>query len=235
MNVELPHRAHERCRIRIEHIGREHSPVVIVDDFLSHPEQLVDVAAHRSFSKNSQYYPGVRSPAPASYRAALITVLRSSIAAAFRCRETIEVTESDFSVVTTPATELVPFQRIPHIDGTDPGTLAVLHYLCEPEHGGTSFYRHRATQLERLSNENIARYVQAVESEVQRHGMPPPRFIDGDTPLFERIARYDAAFNRVLIYSGTILHSGNIPVDFVPDPNPRTGRLTINSFVKVRA
>ncbi|HEY5806996.1 MAG TPA: DUF6445 family protein, partial [Povalibacter sp.] len=52
-----------------------------------------------------------------------------------------------------------------------------------------------------------------------------------DTPLFERIARYEAVFNRALIYRGSLLHSVNVPNDFVPDTNPRTGRLTLNTFL----
>jgi hypothetical protein len=33
------------------------------------------------------------------------------------------------------------------------------------------------------------------------------------------------------MYRRTTLHSGSLAPDFVPDPNPRTGRLSINAFL----
>lgn len=51
------------------------------------------------------------------------------------------------------------------------------------------------------------------------------------TDLFEQIAKQDGAFNRMLVYRRNSLHSGCIESGFVPDPNPSTGRLSINSFI----
>jgi hypothetical protein len=133
--------------------------------------------------------------------------------------------------VATPEDRLVAFQRVPHFDSTDPNRLAVLHYLCGPEHGGTSFYRHRASGIEIVTEENRAAYIQAVNSEAKQHGMPPPRYVDGDTATFERIARYDCAFNGALVYQGRILHSVNTGPNFRPGVDPRTGRLTMNTFL----
>ena len=62
-------------------------------------------------------------------------------------------------------------------------------------------------------------------------GLPPAQYVNGDTPLFERSARYEAAFDRAIVYPGASLHSGDIPPGFVPDADPRTGRLTVNSFL----
>ena len=56
-------------------------------------------------------------------------------------------------------------------------------------------------------------------------------YINGDTELFEQIASVPAVFNRILIYRRNSLHSGCIDRDFVPDPNPLTGRLSINCFM----
>ena len=61
--------------------------------------------------------------------------------------------------------------------------------------------------------------------------MPGPGYINGDTALFEQIAKQDGLFNRMLVYRRNSLHSGCIAPDFVPDPNPLTGRLSINSFI----
>jgi hypothetical protein len=69
---------------------------------------------------------------------------------------------------------------------------------------------------------------------VAEHGVPPAGFVNASTPLFEQLASYDAVFNRALVYRGTSLHSGSIPADFVPDSDPRTGRLTLNTFLDLR-
>jgi hypothetical protein len=61
--------------------------------------------------------------------------------------------------------------------------------------------------------------------------MPPARFIDEDTEMFQRLVKYDCAFNRALIYRGNLLHSVTTPPAFVPDGDPRTGRLTVNTFL----
>jgi hypothetical protein len=56
-------------------------------------------------------------------------------------------------------------------------------------------------------------------------------YINGDTALFEQIARAEGVFNRMLVYRRNSLHSGSIDGAFMPDANPRTGRLSINSFI----
>jgi len=45
------------------------------------------------------------------------------------------------------------------------------------------------------------------------------------------VGRQDGVFNRMLIYRRNTLHSGQLARGFVPDPNPRTGRLSINGFL----
>jgi hypothetical protein len=221
-------------RIRIDRIGAARTPVVLIDGLSGAPAELVEQAAAVSaqFSVRSKFYPGIRAPAPLAYRNSLRALLREAIRMAFGWDGDIEVSESNFSLVTTLPANLLPFQRIPHFDGTDVNELAVLHYLSPPHQGGTSFYRHRSTGFEVITPDCVTRYVQAVNAEAQANGEFPAQYVNGDTPLFERIARYEAAVDRALIYRGSSLHSGDIPADFVPDTNPRSGRLTVNSFLR---
>jgi hypothetical protein len=217
---------------RIDYIGNARSPVVVIENFWADPQALIEHAAARNdYSARSLYYPGIRSSAPPEYAHAITAQLRDLIRSTFDLQEDLVITDSTFSLVMTPAEKLVPFQRVPHFDSVDMGRLAVLHYLCHPRHGGTSFYRHRSTGMEVITEDVRDQYIRAVNAEVKTTGMPPARFIEGDTELFERIGRYDAVFNRALIYRGSMLHSVNTPPDFVPDPNPRTGRLTLNTFL----
>jgi hypothetical protein len=219
-------------QIRVDYIGNEASAVVVIDDVWPDPQELVEIAAGRSdYSARSLYYPGVRSSAPPEYAHAITRQLDDLIRSTFGLHGGLSVTDSTFSLVVTPPDRLVAFQRVPHFDSTDPNRIALLHYLCGPEHGGTSFYRHRASGTEVITEENRERYIRTVNAEVKVHGIPPARFIDEDTPLFERIAKYECAFNRALIYRGRSLHSVSTPATFVPNPDPRTGRLTVNTFL----
>jgi hypothetical protein len=193
---------------------------------------LVEVAAGKTdYSVRSLYYPGVRSDAPPEYVRALTAQLTPLIQSTFGVSGALQITDATFSLVSTPPARLVAFQRVPHFDSTDPNRFALLHYLCGPQCGGTSFYRHRASGIEAVSDENRETYIRAVNAEAKASGMPPARFIDGDTPMFERIGRYECAFNRALIYRGRYLHSVNTPESFVPGADPRTGRLTVNTFL----
>jgi len=219
-------------QFRVDYIGNERAPVVVIDNVWPEPQALIEAAAAKSdYSVRSLYYPGVRSSAPPEYARAITSQLRELIHASFGFSGDLTITDSTFSLVVTPADKLVAFQRVPHFDSTDPNRLALLHYLCGPQHGGTSFYRHRSTGIEAVTDENREHYIKAVNAEAKAGGVPPPRFIDDHTEMFERIAQYKCTFNGALIYRGRILHSVNTPAGFVPDPHPRSGRLTVNTFL----
>ena len=222
-------------QFRVDHVGNARIAVLLVENAWPSPHALIEAAASRDdYGARSLYYPGIRSPAPPEYARDIVATLQDLIRSTFELPGELVITDSSFSLVTTPAQKLVPFQRVPHFDSVDHNRVAVLHYLCGPEHGGTSFYRHRSTGLEVVTAAAQEQYIRTVNAEVKASGMPPARYVDGDTELFERIARYDAVFNRVLIYRGNMLHSVNVPQDFAPDPDPRTGRLTVNTFLITR-
>lgn len=224
---------HPDFTVRVDRIGTEKTPVVVIDHFLEDASLLVDfIIARPEFHAVRGYYPGVRSPAPGSYVRALHQYLQEIVYPVFALPDdAITQVECDYSMVVTPPDKLSPFQRIPHFDSNNPQELAVMHYLCGPEFGGTSFYRHRASGYESVNQRRKEPYLRLLEQDAQRHGMPAPAYINGDTELFERIASYDACFNRALIYRCTSLHSGNIGEDFQFELDPKAGRLSINTFL----
>ncbi len=226
-------RLHGALKHSIAHVGNEHSPVLVVDNFLSDPEVLIDYAAtHSAFeSVTDAFYPGVRAPIPQIYTFAVRAFLGDLIGAAFDLGASRVVKElATFSLVTTPQSKLQVLQRLPHFDNTDDRQIAVLHYLCPGRLGGTSFYRHRSTGFETIRPHRLANYTKAINAELTAQGEPPFEYVNGDTPLFERIASFEAAPNRVLIYRSISLHSANIAQDFAFDNDPRSGRLTANTF-----
>jgi len=209
--------------------GRERLPVIVIDSFSDEPAELAAVAMDAVFIDVGSVYPGVRAPAPQGYVDALLAATAPLIEQVFGCQPRPELDLCAFSLVTTPPSELSRIQRIPHFDGPEPDRIAFLHYLCAQGQGGTSFYRHRSTGFESVSNSRVDEYRASLLEELDTDS-PRNDYCTDDTRLFERVHRVDAAFNRLLIYKGNALHSGDISPDTVLSEDPRQGRLTINGF-----
>ena len=216
-------------RATVLNVGRQALPVIVIDSFSLDPDSLIGCAAEAVFIDVGSVYPGVRAPAPRGYVNAMVEAVAPTIEQIFGESLEPELDLCAFSMVTTPPGKLRKIQRIPHFDGPDPDRIAFLHYLCAPSQGGTSFYRHRATGLESVSRTRVEEYRNAVVAEI-RSDSPMQDYVAEDTRFFERIHRIDAAFNRLIVYKGNALHSGDISERTVLSEDPRQGRLTINGF-----
>lgn len=212
-------------------IGRERAPLLVIENLVADPESLVDLAATKPYSGVDTYYPGVRAKAPLSYQQFILGRLGALFQEFFAIRATLRFTACQFSLVTRGHAELNELQRIPHVDSTSYRELAFVHYLFKGDLGGTAFYRHRATGFEIVDDARQAEYFQWVQKEKDGPDKPAVAYINGDTALYERVGGQEPRFNRVLVYRRNSLHSGSIPPGFVPDPNPRTGRLSVNGFL----
>jgi len=217
----------------IGRIGHEREPIVIIDGFSSDPQGLVEAAAAQTYDTRGPHYPGIRAPAPPRYLGERMDLIQQALSTAFGLNNGADLVECNYSLVTTPPDELAPLQRLPHFDAPEPDYFAVLHYLCGPEHGGTAFYRHRTSGFETVSPSRMEDYSELLERELERRPAAPG-YLFGDTPLFEQTYRVEAAFNRLVIYRGWTLHTGQVPPDHSLSPDPRMGRLTINTFLKAR-
>ena len=65
-----------------------------------------------------------------------------------------------------------------------------------------------------------------------RHGLPQSGYIGEGSELFERTHVIDDAPGRMAIYRGNSLHCAALGKGFVPDPDPATGRLSLNLFLR---
>jgi hypothetical protein len=222
--------------VRILRLGREQAPAIVVDDFLRAPGALVDFAASARFAAPKNWYPGLRAePLPQPYVIAIIQSLHTLIGETFGLPVEGDLdTNAYFGLATLPPGALSPLQRVPHFDTANPRQIAVLHYLCGAGHGGTAFYRHRATGFETIDAERQQSYYSALERELKTGGPPPARYVSGDDDLFEETGRVEARFNRLLIYPSRILHSANVNPEAGLSADPRTGRLTANVFLAYR-
>ena len=218
----------------IGRIGHEGEPIVVIDGFSSNPAALVEDAASRAFTPLGPHYPGVRAPLAGKYLAERMDLLQRLLADVFGLRDGANLLECNFSLVTMPPESLGLTQRLPHFDAADPGRIAVLHYLCGPEAGGTGFYRHRSTGFETVSPSRMEDYSGMLEAELAQRGDPEPGYMRGDTALFEQTYRVEAAFNRLVIYRGWTLHAGLVPAGHPLPADPRAGRLTVNTFLQAQ-
>ena len=221
-------------------VGRGQIAVTRIDDALLDPEGVAALGLAQSYAKDpSNFYPGIRAVAPESFstalRAWLTPILQGN--GVLRRDQALYRDESFFSVVTTAGTDLLPIQRIPHYDSTDPGLLAAVIYLCHPPltgagFSGTSFYRHRRTGYEQITAANHTNYQLALDHDMRTHGPPKREYADGDSTLFETIFSVPLRFNTAIIYPSQILHAANIHRHFTPPKDPSEWRLTITATLQ---
>ncbi len=218
--------------VHIDLMGRELQPVLIIDDAAPSAELLKQhaIAGCRDLFKSGMY-PGLRAKTMASYNRFLIEIMNKAITLTGCDLPAVSQGESYFSMVTTPPALLAPMQRIPHFDQPRPDEIAIVHYLCGPEHGGTAFYRHRRTGFEYIDSQRQRDYLPVLEEDIRYHP-PAPEYIHGNTPLFERIYSVNARFNRLIAYRCSSLHSGDIAAGFRPVMDPNRGRFTATAFLR---
>jgi hypothetical protein len=222
-------KANPQSSVSVVSAGRECLPVIVIDSFIQQPETLVRLATEAVFIDPGSRYPGVRAPVPQGYVDAMLAAVAPIVERTFGAPPAKELDLCAFSLVTTKPERLRAIQRIPHFDGPELGRLAFLHYLCERHQGGTSFYRHRATCLESVPDARLDEYLHAVLAELKAES-PVVDYFAEDTRFFERVHRIDAEFNRLIVYKGNALHSGDISGRTILSEDPRLGRLTINGF-----
>jgi hypothetical protein len=222
----------ENIKITKSHFGNEQAPLLVIDNFVKDAEQLVEHASEQRFLANSPHYPGVRAEAPQAYQQLLLGQLQNTLIDFFDLEaQSLSLPVCHYSIVATPPQKLKLLQRIPHFDSVDKNGLAAVHYLFKSDLGGTSFYRHRKTGFEFIDENRTFDYYSSLESENDGENMPGSGYIDGDTALFERIAEQKGVFNRLIVYRRNSLHSGSISKNFILDPNPLSGRLSISTFL----
>jgi hypothetical protein len=225
----------DNAEVRSAQVGRRAIAVTMIDNVLLEPRGVAALGFAKSYAEDSSnLYPGLRAPMPESFstafRAWLTPILQRSGGLAGNqaiCRDT-----SFFSVVSTPSAELLPIQCIPHYDSTDPNLFAAVIYLCDTRFSGTSFYRHRRTGYEEITEANRNNYQLALDNEMRIHGIPRREYANGDSLLFESIFSNELKFNGAIIYPGRILHAANIQERFERPKDKSEWRLTVTALLQ---
>jgi hypothetical protein len=209
--------------------------VTVADNVLLRPQQLAEFGLGLHFAEDdSNLYPGVRARVPAEFsrpfHAWLTRTLRGT--GVFEDGRHIHDDASFFSIVSKNRAKLLPLQRIPHYDSADPSVFAAVIYLFHRANSGTSFYRHRTTGYETIGADNKDNYKIALSRNMKNLGPPAREYTNGSSDLFERTHSVDSAFNRMVIYSGNVLHAADIDGSLFDngDDNSRW-RLTVTSLI----
>lgn len=198
------------------------------------PETAIHAASLQKFAKITPQYPGIRSPLPEAVALAWLETLSPMLSERFEPDVRGWEIQAWFSIVSARPDQLVPLQRFPHVDGTDPRQLAMMLYLHDTAHGGTGFFRHRSSGLSALTDDNFADYRAALEKDVREGGLPDAAYVTDGAPYFDLLGSSAGALNEAIFYRGNLLHSGIISNEAALPPDPRTGRLTINAFFRPR-
>jgi hypothetical protein len=222
--------------VRVTRIGRRGIAVTEIDGVLENPDEVAALGFAQTYAADrGNLYPGVRaatpSPFSSEFRAWLTPILQR--AGTLARDQAVNRDTSFFSVVTTASSDLLPLQRIPHFDSTDPQLLAAVIYLCDTRFAGTAFYRHRRTGYEEITVDNVSNYQLALNRDMQIHGAPAREYTNGDSALFELIHSSELRFNGAVVYPGRCLHAARIASQFNPPGSKSEWRLTLTALLSI--
>jgi len=216
-------------------VGKCPIAVTVADNVLLRPQRLAEFGlGHKFVEDDRNLYPGVRARVPAEFSRPFHAWLNRTLHCTGVLEESCHIHDdvSFFSIVNKSRANLLPLQRIPHYDSTDPGVFAAVFYLFDRANSGTSFYRHRTTGYEKISADNEDNYRIALNRNMKTLGPPAREYTNGSNDLFERTHSVDSAFNRIVIYSGNVLHAADIDGSLFNGNDNSQWRLTVTSLIK---
>lgn len=204
-------------RLSVEMIAGKF-PVVLVDEFYERPDDIRAAALTLPFRKPThQPYPGklAQIPPNPSLRDAVNRVTqfanseflpRAPIRQRGSLVASLRVVDTDFAVVDMHPDELEPVQRKPHVD---PVPVFGLVYLNHEDRGGTLFFQQIADEPEEVG----------------------PGYLTHSNEHFELLGKIEPRFNRLAIYPGFVLHSGEIAGDWIEGEERFTNPRLTQRFV----
>ena len=220
-------RVNADAAITVRHIGHEKSPLLIIDNVLTTPEDFVEVARRVPFRPPASMYPGLNSPLPSPYFRVLLGALQPLLHRVFPTLPQRDLTAHGFFALALRSGEdLHVMQRVPHQDTFKPERLGMVHFFCHGQQGGTGFFRHRATGFETVDRQRTATFAPIIEDEA-RALVDDGRSVEDFYEMFDSA---DAVFNRLIVYQAHLLHAGLLDHSTLT-PDPSTGRLTANIFL----
>ena len=220
----------DRPDIRVEQAAGGRFPILYIDNFYADPMAARELALRCAFDRVAALYPGRHAPLAGdstlppeeqelvregcAYVAAMVGDFAGLV---------IEPDDvfTDFSAITTPARDLLKYQKHPHID---PTPVLCLVYLNPIDMGGTSFWYNRAIdRLALVTPEDHAAYQDFLAKAPT--GEPRERYEMMHTDSWEKVHRIDGVFNRFVAYPANIFHWAEC-LSVPEPPDLRKSRLT---------
>ncbi len=217
--------------VTVRRFGREGQPVLILDNAMLQPGNMVEVARRLPFRPPARsLYPGVTAPLPSIYFRELLRAVHPHLSPVFGVRPDAQLTvHGFFAMATLPSEALHPMQKIPHQDAADPLRLGMVHYFCRGRQGGTAFFRHRATGFETVDAARREVFAPVAIEELKAEDGRAMPHVGAATANYEMTGQVEAAFDRLIVYRANLLHGGLLDESDLGD-DPATGRLTANCF-----
>lgn len=211
----------------------------VIDDALLDPDALVDFAARHSgdFAEaGHNAYPGPELRMPDAFSAQLDAFFAAHLRRLFDVRRT-ERMYSRLAITATPPERLAPSQSICHIDrlSVEPRhriVASVLYLFRDERLGGTSFYGPKHPPERILPMIAAAGQLDAAAFQA-RYGIDTGYMTESNA-WFEKLQTVPARYNRMIVYEGTLFHSGEIAHPELLSRDPRAGRLSLNGFFTCR-
>lgn len=228
------------CRIEVRQLCGG-SALVIVDDALLDPEQLVELGRDRLSRlapDERWHYPGIELPLPDNCVDPCVRFMRSRLREYFGLSRIVREAYARLSMVTLPPEQLSWSQRMCHIDVSRPTPgerviASVLYLFRDSELGGTAFFKARP---------EVPPYVQFLQegqpapgSEAFEFFRQAPSYHTGSNEFFELDQVVTARWNRMIFYRGDCHHSAHITAPARLSRDPGEGRLTLNGFYRAAA
>ncbi|MGH8222193.1 MAG: DUF6445 family protein, partial [Woeseiaceae bacterium] len=167
-------------RTRVQVVGREATPVIVIDDFALDASIAAGHArSSASFAEEqTSAYPGIRAALTREHVIATLDALYELLYRTYRipARLRLRPQNAVYSLVSKPAADLTLSQSVPHFDSTRPHYIAVTHFLNDGAFGGTGLFRHRPTGFEKILADRLDEYVRSGEAFVRANGAPPPGY-----------------------------------------------------------
>lgn len=214
-------------------------PCLVVDEALLEPEAWVQYAAEQRDQFEDQPFNGFPGPElrlPEPSLASLDEFFAAHARRELGARRTLR-RYARLSMVSRSVPQLQPWQWFCHTDRLEDGpgqcvAASVLYLFKDPALGGTSFYRPLRSPEQTAALVQASAQMPAAQFS-ERFGIAPG-YMTGGNAWFEPLATVPARFNRLILYSGNVFHSGDIRHPERLSPDVRQGRLTLNGFFVCR-
>ena len=222
----------------IEYIGQDKTPVIIVDNYAENFDEIADeIVKHSEFKPEEvSYYPGKRSAIPKPIVVGYLKPLMEVFYRVYKFPDLLKPNPIDnyFSLITTQPEELSAMQSWPHFDTPNPKFIAIIHYINKNEHGGTAFFKHNKSGLDRIDHQSMEIYLKHADNYFNSLNTNTFQYCDEQHSEFTCYKKIAYKPNRLIIFPGQLLHSTLVNVATDINGDPATGRLTANFFVEFK-